>query len=192
MMNEPGSVFPEGVRHGGHLVEWDFDEGTACARVPGGARVGPPEALAAHLAAWKAAIHPDDVERVERAIDEHRSGRLPAFLADYRLSAGAGRWMEVTDLGVAVARGSDGLPRKLVVARSTVAPDEIGGPGIRRETVRYFGHQLNNQLAVLQAYLVILLQDLGRDEPIRKDLQEMHATTAEAAKTIAELMAAAR
>jgi len=58
-------------------------------------------------------IHPQDVARIQAAIEDHLSGKTEFFEAQYRRLDKQGDWLWVIDRGRVVARASDGSPQRL-------------------------------------------------------------------------------
>ena len=54
-------------------------------------------------AQWRALLHPDDAERVVRALDDYAHGRSPAYAVEYRLLCKNQQWKWVFSRGAAVA-----------------------------------------------------------------------------------------
>ena len=69
-----------------------------------------PTSFRYNLSLWLASIHPDDVERVQTAFQEHLMGKAPVYRAEQRLLAGDGQHVPVLGTGEVVERDADGNP----------------------------------------------------------------------------------
>ncbi|MEZ4585918.1 MAG: ATP-binding protein [Gemmatimonadales bacterium] len=61
--------------------------------------------------AWFSLIHPEDADRVERALERHLEGETEEFEAEYRIRAGDDSWHTIVDRGRVVDRDAAGRPR---------------------------------------------------------------------------------
>jgi PAS domain S-box-containing protein len=59
---------------------------------------------------WRAMIHPDDVDGVDRQIGLCVKGTTPVYEAEYRMQHREGQWIWVLDRGRIVRFGADGQP----------------------------------------------------------------------------------
>ena len=99
-----------------HVVVWDWNlkAGTAIleetyTRILG---YGPNE-LDPGVRTWKRLIHPDDWGKVSEPFNEHLSGRLPAFEAEYRIRNKSGQWIWIQSRGKVVEHDKDGKPLRM-------------------------------------------------------------------------------
>ena len=63
---------------------------------------------------WAALIHPDDKERVLKAMQDHIEGRLLEYKAEYRIHSQSGKYKWVIGHGKAVRRDKDGKALRVV------------------------------------------------------------------------------
>src|SRR4051794_24222723 len=68
------------------------------------------------IAAWEAAIHPDDQPAREESWADCLAGRAALYRAQYRVRRLDGRWVWVRVVGKVVERDSGGRPLRLVAA----------------------------------------------------------------------------
>lgn len=59
-------------------------------------------------------IHPEDVPRVKRAIDEHLAGQTERYISDYRILANDGQWVWYSNYGKLVQIGNDPADQRFV------------------------------------------------------------------------------
>jgi diguanylate cyclase (GGDEF)-like protein/PAS domain S-box-containing protein len=69
--------------------------------------------------AWFALVHPDDVERLRREIDEHLSGGSPHFENEHRIQHADGCWRWVLTRGL-TTRDADGSPIRITGSLSDI------------------------------------------------------------------------
>lgn len=63
-----------------------------------------------HARAWRRLIHPDDLARVNAAMQAHLSGESPAYEVEHRLRAKSGEWRWVLSRGRVTAWNPEGSP----------------------------------------------------------------------------------
>jgi PAS domain S-box-containing protein len=104
----------EGASEG--LWDWSIDTGdvyfSAAAELMLGYEPGEMVRRAGH-GTWEQSVHPDDMPAVQRAIDEHVTGRTPAYEAEYRFRTKRGGWKWILGRGKVVERRLDGTPRRM-------------------------------------------------------------------------------
>ncbi len=93
--------------------DWDLRKGMifrlGAEGTPGGHRE---ESISAED--WrKSAVHPEDLEAVERALAEHLAGRTDHFEAEHRLLSASGEWIWVISRGKVVEYDADGRPLRI-------------------------------------------------------------------------------
>jgi two-component system, sensor histidine kinase and response regulator len=76
----------------------------------------PPGTTPPRLAAWEAAIHPDDRPARDASWADCLAGRAPLYQAEYRLRRHDGHWVWIMAVGKVVERDSGGPPLRLVAA----------------------------------------------------------------------------
>jgi PAS domain S-box-containing protein len=68
------------------------------------------EELSAQLDNWRELIHPDDLERISDAYNQHAEGNQEVYQIEYRMRSKTGEWVWVSDKGRIVQRDSNGNP----------------------------------------------------------------------------------
>jgi len=63
---------------------------------------------------WEKLVHPDDLNRVQAALESHFGGTSPYFESEYRLLTREGKWKWILDLGKVVSRRRDGKPVRMI------------------------------------------------------------------------------
>ncbi|OQA05190.1 MAG: Blue-light-activated protein [bacterium ADurb.Bin374] len=61
-----------------------------------------------------ALIHPDDLDSINHAIQEHNAGKTEHYYAEFRLKAKSGEWIWVNGLGKIIERDENGQPARLI------------------------------------------------------------------------------
>ena len=99
-----------------HVVVWDWDLKTGRAiweetytRILG----YEPNELDSSVRAWKRLTHPDDWGKVSESLNEHLSGRLPSFEAEYRIRNKSGQLIWIQSRGKVVEHDKDGKPLRM-------------------------------------------------------------------------------
>jgi PAS domain S-box-containing protein len=82
----------------------------------------PPDALQSGLDAVKALMHPEDISRVEAAIESHLHGLVPQLECDFRLRAVDGTWYWFRAMGRIVERNAEGQPVRVSGVMQDITP----------------------------------------------------------------------
>ena len=67
-----------------------------------------------HVDTWAEAVHPDDVERVMAALQEHLDGKVDHYEAEYQIKNRAGEFIWVRDRGRVCLRDDQGNAIRVV------------------------------------------------------------------------------
>ncbi len=70
--------------------------------------------IAQNMDTWRKLSHPDDLERVEAAMQRHLDAQTPVYESEYRLRHRDGHWIWVLDRGRAVVRDGAGAALRVV------------------------------------------------------------------------------
>ena len=70
---------------------------------------------------WKRMIHPDDRDRVVKAVTTHLKGDSDLYETEYRLKTKAGDWLWILDRGKVVKRDRDGKALRMVGAYTDIS-----------------------------------------------------------------------
>ncbi|HJV06625.1 MAG TPA: diguanylate cyclase [Chromobacteriaceae bacterium] len=65
-----------------------------------------------HINTWRALMHPDDLPRVERRLQEHLAGHSAHYECEYRMARPDGRWSWILAHGQVMRHGDDGSPQR--------------------------------------------------------------------------------
>lgn len=103
----------EGANDG--LWDWNIEAGTLFVSPRGYAMLGlEPPREDPTVAEWFAGIHPDDLARVQAALDEHVAGKSPLYQHEFRVRRADATWMWVLARGRVLERDGDGRPLRMV------------------------------------------------------------------------------
>jgi PAS domain S-box-containing protein len=102
---------------GGNLGIWDWDMTTdevefneQWARMLGYSL----DEIEPRLEAWERRVHPDDLDRVEDALEEHIAGETELYDTEHRMRTADGRWQWIRAIGKIVSHDEDGDPIRAV------------------------------------------------------------------------------
>ena len=73
-----------------------------------------PEKLKAHIDSWKLLVHPEDLSKVMKALQDHFSGITPFYQCENRLLASDGTWKWNYDRGKVISWDEQGQPLRMV------------------------------------------------------------------------------
>jgi len=63
---------------------------------------------------WNAGIHPEDLARVQQALDDHFAGRTAEYECEFRVQTKSGAWIWILDRGKVFARNARGEPIRML------------------------------------------------------------------------------
>ncbi|MFW6003219.1 MAG: PAS domain-containing protein, partial [Halanaeroarchaeum sp.] len=96
-----------------------------------------PSAIEPTIEAWKRRVHPDDLESVNSALDEHFAGETEYYDCEHRVRSKSGDWRWIRDIGKVVERTDDGDPRRAVGIHQDVTERRERREALRRERERF-------------------------------------------------------
>lgn len=88
-----------------------------------------PGEIASSLSAWGKLVHPDDLPRARRAIDDLVVGRAARYEQIVRLRAADGRWIPILDRGRITARDAEGRPERAVGVHVDISGERVRPDG---------------------------------------------------------------
>jgi PAS domain S-box-containing protein len=89
-----------------------------------------------HLEEWETRVHPEDLDRVQDALDEHIAGETDLYDTEHRMRTADGDWKWIRDIGRIAERDADGDPIRAVGIHLDI--DE------RKTSQRTIEHQRDN------------------------------------------------
>jgi PAS domain S-box-containing protein len=73
-----------------------------------------PEEIKPHVDSWSSGVHPDDRERVRRALTDYFEGRSSEYDSEHRVRTKSGAWIWILDRGKVFERDRAGNPTRMV------------------------------------------------------------------------------
>ncbi|MGH7689050.1 MAG: PAS domain-containing protein, partial [Gemmatimonadaceae bacterium] len=107
-----------------------------------------PDPAPERVATWIAKIHPEDRDRVSRALDEHLAGTSTEYEADYRIQNRAGDWRWMRSQGKVVTRSPDGAAVRMVGTRTDITERKTNEARILRLSRLYAALSKSNQAII--------------------------------------------
>ena len=103
------------------------------------------EEIASDLQGIYGLFHPDDLDKVKKAVDDHLSGRTPQYRCEFRLRSKSGEWVWYANYG-RIMDGKSSTPGKRLIGVTFNIDDRK-----RREgEIEQINRQLTEQNALLQ------------------------------------------
>lgn len=117
-----------------------------------------------HLDEWERRVHPDDIDRVEEALDAHIAGETDLYDTEHRMRAADGTWTWIRDIGQVAERDEEGEPVRAVGIHLDIDERKQAEQELKRQNSRLnefasvVSHDLRNPLNVAQGRAAILQQ----------------------------------
>jgi PAS domain S-box len=73
-----------------------------------------------HIGFWEDRIHPDDRDKIRRALQDHLDGVTQGYTCEHRVQGKDGSWLWILGRGRVVERAADGRARRLVGTNSDI------------------------------------------------------------------------
>ena len=89
------------------------------------------------LETYRELVHPDDLEGVQAAMEEHLSGASDVYSTQHRLRASDGRWVWVLDTGRVVARDAGGVPERVAGTQTNISETQAAKEALELSLQRY-------------------------------------------------------
>lgn len=147
------------------------------------------EELEPSLKTWERLVHPDDMERVQRALQEHLEGKTSHYQTEHRLLTRTGNWKWILDRGRVVVRDEHNNPIRACGAHIDITEKkefELENERIaaaREQLLGMASHELKNPMQAIvigiDAIEKTFMTELGQElipralEGIRSAMQRM-------------------
>lgn len=124
-----------------------------------------------HVRAWEHLVHPEDMPRVDAALQAHLEGRSDSYETEHRLRHKSGRWVWVLDKGRVIQRDAEGRPLRVsgthldISRRRSVEAD-------RRMVEKRFRSLLEHTSEGF--YLVEPTEPISVEAPRQEQIQRLH------------------
>jgi len=92
-------------------------------------------------------VHPEDLPRVQTALDEHLSGHTPQYRCEFRLRARDGRWIWFANYGKVMDAGSSTPGQRFIGVTFNIDDRKR-----QEDEIAQINHRLAEQNALLQRY----------------------------------------
>jgi len=80
-----------------------------------------PSEVPPHVSFWENLVHPDDMPRVQSALQEHFFGKADVYECENRLRTRSGAWRPYLDRGKVLERTADGKPLRMVGTETDIS-----------------------------------------------------------------------
>ncbi|WP_247010040.1 PAS domain S-box protein [Halorientalis litorea] len=157
---------------GANLGVWDWDMTTdevefneQWARMLGHS----PDEIEPHLEAWEQRVHPDDLDQVEAALEDHLAGETDRYDTEHRMRTADGEWKWIRDIGEVSERDENGDPVRAVGIHLDInerkeyertIEQQRDNLEVLNQIVR---HDVRNALQLVLAYGDMLEDTVGED-----------------------------
>ncbi len=76
--------------------------------------------IAPHVSSWEKLVHPDDMPRIQQALQKHMNGETEIYESTHRLKTKSGNWKWVMDRGRIIERDAAGAPVRAIGTHTDV------------------------------------------------------------------------
>ena len=142
----------------GQLGFWDWNVPSGQASFGGSwaAQLGyDTSELDPHFRSWETRLHPDDAERVTRALNDHLEGRTELYECAHRLRHKDGSWRWILTRGRVVERDAVGRPLRAIGTHADITAFKEAEQR-KDEFLATLAHELRNPLAPISNGVAIL------------------------------------
>jgi len=89
-----------------------------------------------HLRGWQQLVHPEDLPRVMKGVEEHLSGHTPGYETEHRLRHKSGAWLWVLAKGKVIERSPLGLPLRACGTHLDITERKRAGAALAESEAR--------------------------------------------------------
>jgi PAS domain S-box-containing protein len=152
-------------------------------------RIGATGGLAQTRAEYWDSIHPEDRERVRKALNDHlETGKR--FSEEYRISDGKGSFSNVADRGVAI-RNKNGKPVRLIGAVSDIT-ERKRAEQMKTDFVSFVTHQLRTPLSGVKWMLELAADAKDNPEDMLSFVRDARTSTDRLIRLVNDLLDSSR
>ncbi len=156
---------------------------------------------------WAKRVHPDDIGRARKGIEDHFSGRSPVFDIEFRFLRKDGTWMWIRGRGKIVERDGKGAVVRMVGTHTDITErrraeeerERLQAQLIQAQKMESVGrlaggvaHDFNNMLGVIIGHAELALARLDQADPVFANLQEIRRAAERSSDLTRQLLAFAR
>lgn len=171
------------------LRDWELGTGTLWWNEAFGATFAPAGAPAS-VETWRALLHPDDAEHVERGLREFLQGTSEVWSDEYRVRRANGTYAWVLDRGFAV-RDPDGAPQRLVSSMMDIT-ERKEAERMKSDFVSFVSHQLRTPLAGMSWMLELAAETEHLPDVAREYIADARESAARLVTLVNDLLDIAR
>jgi PAS domain S-box-containing protein len=132
-----------------------------------------PDEVAPRVDSWIAGVHPDDLARVQEALQRHFDGLTREYVNEHRCRTKSGQWIWILDRGRVFARDAEGRPIRMVgteldiTERKRLEEERQHAIRARDDLLGVVAHDLRNPLGtiLIQAALLRRRDDAANQNP---------------------------
>jgi len=93
--------------------------------------------LPPHIDTWRKYIHPEDIARVDKLLDEHFVDNTALFESEYRVVTAAGEMIWILDRGAVVARDERDVPLRMASTQINITQRKLAEIEVRESEQRF-------------------------------------------------------
>lgn len=92
-----------------------------------------------HVDTWISSIHPEDLPRIQKKLDDYFNGRISDYESEFRVLTKSGNWIWILDRGKVFERDSEGHPTRMVGTELEITERKRLEEALRLSEAKAFG-----------------------------------------------------
>lgn len=145
---------------------------------------------------WAKRVHPEDFNRVDKAVHDYLAGELDTYNEKFRFRCKNGEWMWIRARVKIVSKNKDGEPLRIIGTHTDIIEEvkleEQLHQSQKMESLGVMAggiaHEFNNILSVIQGYTEISVLSVLENTPIRSYLEEVFTATDKAKDLVQQIL----
>ncbi|MCP3871812.1 MAG: PAS domain-containing protein [Desulfobacteraceae bacterium] len=159
-----------------------------------------PGTIEPHVNSWAKLVHPNDMLKIQKILQDHLKNKMPYFEAEYRIKNKNNEWKWILSRAKAVEWDESGNPTRLIGAHQNInlskQLEQQLNQSQKMESIGTLAggiaHDFNNILFPIVGHSEMLLEDIPDNSPFRGSLNEIYAGAIRAKELVKQILTFSR